>query len=75
MASRPVALPEVFNGEGSWTDWLDHFESVADVNEWDAAAKKKWIRARLTGRAATALRKLPDDDRETFDKITAALKK
>lgn len=75
MASRPVALPEIFNGEGSWTDWLDHFESVADVNEWDAATKKKWIRARLTGRAATALRKLPDDDRETFAKITAALKK
>ena len=40
MASRPVALPEVFNGEGSWTDWLDHFESVADVKEWDAAANK-----------------------------------
>ena len=75
MASRPVALPEVFNGEGSWTDWLDHFESVADVNEWDAAANKKWIRARLTGRAAKALRKLPDDDCETFDKITATLKK
>ena len=35
-----MALPEVFNGEGSWTDWLDHFESVVDVNKWDAVAKK-----------------------------------
>ena len=77
MASRPVALPEVFTGEGSqsWSDWVDHFESVAEVNSWDAAAKKKWIRARLTGRAATAMRRLSEADRESFDKIKAALKK
>ena len=54
---------------------MDHFDSVADVNEWDGAAKKKWIRARLTGRAATAFKRLPEADRATFDKIVAALKK
>lgn len=75
--ARPVALPEIFTGEGnqSWTDWVDHFESVAEVNEWDGTAKKKWIRARLIGRAATALRRLSEDDRSTYVKITAALKK
>ena len=75
--AQPVALPEVFNGEGnqSWSDWLVHFDSVAEVNSWSAADKKKWIRARLTGRAATAMRRLPEDARATFDSITAALKK
>ena len=49
---------------------------MADVNEWDADAKKQWIRARLTGRAATAFRRLPDwADRATFDKIDAGLTK
>ena len=48
---------------------------MADVNAWDAAAKKKWIRARLTGRAATAFRRLFDEDREDFDHIAAALKR
>ena len=75
MATKPVALPEIFTGDGrqSWSDWVDHFDSVADVNEWDGAAKKKWIRARLTGRAATAFKRLPEADRATFDKIIAAL--
>ena len=48
---------------------------MAEVNEWDADAKKKWIRARLTGRVATAFRRLPEADRATFDKIVTALKK
>ena len=77
MATRPVAIPEVFTGEGSqsWSDWLDHFDSVAKVNGWNAGNKKKWLRARLTGRAATALRRLPDADKDTFDTIKEALKK
>ena len=77
MASRPVAIPEVFTGEGSqsWSDWQDHFDSVAEVNGWNAADKKKWVRARLTGRAATAMRRLSDTDKASFDKICTALKK
>ena len=54
---------------------MDHFDSVAVVNGWEAADKKKWIRARITGRAATAYKRLSADDQSTYDKITAALKK
>ena len=41
MANRPVALPEIYTGEGNqhWSDWTDHFERVAEVNEWNAAAR------------------------------------
>ena len=76
MASRPVAIPEVFTGEGgqTWSDWRDHFDSVAEVNGW-SAADKKWVRARLTRRAATAMRCLSEDDKASFDTICAALKK
>ena len=40
----PVAIPELFSGEGSarWDDWIDHFDRIADVNDWDDAKKKKW---------------------------------
>jgi hypothetical protein len=34
MASKPVVLPEPYNGETSWEDWMLHFEDVAAVNEW-----------------------------------------
>ena len=54
---------------------MDHFDSVAVVNGWEAADKKKWIRARITGRAATAYKRLSADDQSTYDKIIAALKK
>ena len=45
------------------------------MNGWNAADKKKWVRARLTGRAATAMRRLSEDDKASFATICAALKK
>ena len=68
MASKPVAIPEIFNGEGgqTWSDCLDHFDSVAVVNGW--------VRARLTGRAATVMRRLSEADKASFDTICAAMK-
>ena len=58
MASRPAVLPEMYSGEGSFTEWIDHFDSVAEVNAWDDAAKSLWIRVRLVGRAQTAFKRL-----------------
>ena len=77
MVQRPVAIPETFSGEGNqrWSDWLDHFDSVANMNGWDADNQKKWVRARLIGRAATAYRKLSEADKETFAKIKVAQSK
>ena len=54
---RPVIAPEPFTGEGSWDDWIDHFESVAAVNKWEDAQKLLWIRVRMTGRAQRAYTK------------------
>ena len=39
---RPVVLLEPYTGEGVYTLWQDHFESVAAVNGWDDAAKLLW---------------------------------
>lgn len=54
MVSRLVEIPKIFTGEGdqTWSDWRDHFDSVAEVNGW-SATDKKWVRGRLMGRAAT----------------------
>ena len=48
-SARPVLTPDPYTGEGSWDDWIDHFESIAEVNTWDDAAKLLWLRVRLTG--------------------------
>ena len=33
MASKPIMLPEPFNGETPWDEWIIHFGNVADVNK------------------------------------------
>ena len=63
MAARPAVLPETFSGEGSLTDWVDHFETVAEVNAWDNAAKALWLRVHLVGHAQSAIKSLSDADR------------
>ena len=73
MAGKPVVLPESFSGEGSWGDWLDHFNNVAAVNSWDAEQKLLWLKVRMIGRAQTAFKKLPDDAKESFETAVTAL--
>lgn len=36
-------LPETYTGEKSWDEWIDHFESMADVCGWNAKKKLKWL--------------------------------
>ena len=74
MAQKPVVLPDVFTGEKSWDEWIDHFAGVAAVNAWEDEAKLQWLRVRLTGRAATAFRRLPEETRGDFAAATAALR-
>ena len=73
--SRPVVSPDAFNGEGSFSDWIDHFEGVASLNKWSDEDKLLWLRIRLTGRAQTAYKQLKAEVRGgTYDNIVKALR-
>ena len=75
MASRPLVLPETFSGEGSWDEWISHFENVADVNAWDGdAAKLKWLKVRLTGRAQRAFQQFTEASQGTYSHAKKALR-
>ena len=74
-SARPVLTPDPYTGEGSWDDWIDHFESVAEVNRWDGAAKLLWLRVRLTGRAQTAFKQLSGEARGVYTDCKKALRK
>ena len=76
MSGKPLLLPELFAGESqNWTEWLEHFESVAAVNKWESDAEKlKWLRVRLTAKAQTAVRKLPGSVRDNYGECIKALK-
>ena len=73
-STRLVLTPDPYSGEGSWDDWIDHFESVAEVNKWDGPAKLLWIRIRLTGRAQTAFKQLSEEARATYADCIKALR-
>ena len=71
---RPLVLPEPFSGDGCFSDWIEHFESVAAMNSWDDAAKALWLRARLTGKAQTAYKRLSHDARKAYADSVKALR-
>ena len=76
MASKPPVLPETFQGTESWEDWIEHFERVAAVNEWTSnASKLKWLKVRLTGKAAAALKRFPEATRNDYAALKEALQK
>ena len=73
MATKPLIVPEPFSGEGSWEDWIDHFESAAAVNKWENADKLLWLRVRMTGRAQKAYKNLPEATRGAYKECKEAL--
>ena len=72
MASRPIILPEPFQGTASWDDWIEHFERVAVITN---AVKLKWLKIRLTGKAAAALKCCSDETLGDYSALKEALKK
>ena len=59
VVGRIMSKPEAYNGEGNFTDWVDHFENVAALNKWKEEEKVLWLCVRLTGKAQTAFKQLP----------------
>ena len=66
---RPLVLPEIFDGDESFTEWICHFESVSDVNGWSDEDKLLWIRVRLTGKAHVAYTRLSHETQQHYAPI------
>ena len=75
--AKPLLLPEPFDGETTgWSEWMDHFGSVATVNKWVSGEDRlKWLRVRLTGKVQMAFRRLPDDVKADYGKCVEALQR
>jgi len=42
---------DLFCGEGSFSQCIQHFESIAVINVWDDEEKLKWLHVQLHGKA------------------------
>ena len=72
---RPLVSPDAFSGATSWTDWIEHFEAVAVLNDWDDAAKLRWLPVRLSGKAQTAWKRLSPEVKADYEAAREALEK
>ena len=73
--SKPPVLPEIYTGEKSWDEWIDNFDSVANVCKWDDESKLKLLRVQLTGRTRIVFRRLPEVTHNNFQDTIEALQK
>ena len=71
--NKPVIVPEFYSGEGSFEDWIDQFESIAEISCWDDEQKLRWLKVRLMGRALMAYKKFPVTARASFKNAVRAL--
>ena len=71
--SRPVIVPQCFSGEECYEDWIDQFESIAEINHWNDEQHLMWLKVHLTGRALMAYNKFPTTVRGSFKNTVKAL--
>lgn len=71
--ARPLVLPEVFDGQMSFDEWVSHFENVAAVNGWNDDNKLLWLKVRLTGKAHVAFAQLAHETQQSYETAKKAL--
>ncbi|KFD51382.1 hypothetical protein M514_07787 [Trichuris suis] len=71
--SRPVVMPQTYDGEGSWQNWRTAFEQCSVLNRWTEQGKLQWLAASLTGDAAWAFGQLTAEQRGSYDISNAGL--
>ena len=71
--ARPFVLPEVFDGDKSFDQWVSHFENVSAVNGWNDGEKLLWLRVRLTGKAHVAFTQMAHEIQQSYATAKEAL--
>jgi len=64
--ARPLVLPEVFDGQKSFDEWVSHFQNVLTVDGWNDANKLLWLKVRLTGKAHMAFVQLAHETQQSY---------
>ena len=70
---KPRVMPDHYNGQGSWEDYLIHFEMVAGINGWDEDTRCQYLAVSLRGTAQQVLGLLSVEQRRDYEAIREAL--
>ena len=71
--SHPLVLPETFDGDGDFYEWISHFKDVADLNEWSNGDKRRWLKVRLVGKTHEAFNRLAHKTQQSYTTAREAL--
>ena len=67
---KPIVLPRSFSGEEElWGDYLEHFQSCCEINEWSLNECRQFLGVSLKGTAQQLFSDLPEDEKYDFKKI------
>lgn len=72
---RPKVMPDSFDGRGSWSQYLAHFETVSDLNGWNVREKSQYLSVSLRGEACQVIQFLPVEQRRNYDDLIEAMNK
>ena len=72
-SAKPLVLPDTFDSNKSWDDWISYFENVADVNKQDNGTKLKWMKVWLVGRVQKAFQNLGKEAKGEYGGAKGAL--
>ena len=72
-SSKPIVMPDHFNGSIPWTDYMAHFETCAEVNNWNDIDKSRFLTVSLRGSAQQVMGDLTPDERRNYKVLVDAI--
>jgi hypothetical protein len=70
---RPKIQPHQYDGLTSWLDYRQHFEVVADINEWSKPQMGRYLAASLKGTARALLGNFSKQQMADYDYLVHAI--
>ena len=70
---KPRVRPSLYDGKGSWEDYLAQFELVAEINDWNNSEKAIHLAVSVGDKARTTLGDLSTAERKDYKALTSAL--
>lgn len=70
---RPKVMPDSYDGKGSWSQYMAHFETVADLNGWSERDKSLYLSVSLRGEACQVIQLLSPVQRRDYNALLNAM--
>lgn len=71
--AKMMKTPDVYDGSNSWSSYIEYYTRVSEVNGWNDKEKTLWLLVSMTGQASSAVQRLSEEDKQSFDDVRKKL--